>query len=76
MSEIKASAVKFDTRPYECSHGHAPRGRGSWAFHPDANVSAMSPEIIWTPSMTYAEAKKYARPLAAARGWDWLSVLS
>lgn len=25
-------AVRFDTTEFEFSHGHAPRGRGSWGF--------------------------------------------
>ena len=26
------SRISFDDTPYSCSHGKAPRGRGSWGF--------------------------------------------
>lgn len=59
-------AVEFNTREYEFSHGRAPRGRGSWAFAFTRNAPVS--EVIWAPSGTYAEAKKFAREKAKAAG--------
>lgn len=53
--------IEFLTDEYEFSHGCAPRGRGSWAFAEDRNAHACSQQILWSPSMTYPEAKKWAR---------------
>lgn len=47
--------IEFNTSPFVRSHLHLPRGRGSWAF--DLGVG----EVAFSPSMTYAEAKKWAR---------------
>jgi hypothetical protein len=57
--------VDFSTTDYVISYGHAPRGRGSWAFskrrNPDMNCQRDAESIFWTPgSTTYGEAKKLA----------------
>jgi len=49
--------IEFNTREYEFSHGHKPRGRGSWAFFP--NRKTLIEQAMWTPSMTYGEAKRW-----------------
>jgi len=46
--------VYFNTRPFVTSHMRQPRGRGSWAF-------AFEGQTVFSPSMTYADAKKWAR---------------
>jgi hypothetical protein len=48
---------EFNTRQFEFSHGRAPKGRGSWAFA----VRDLGGEPIFTPSMTYAEAKMWIK---------------
>lgn len=52
--------TRIETREYENSHGHGPRGRGSWAFQVGSDVT----DVLWSPSMTYTEAKKWAREQA------------
>ena len=51
--------VVFDTSEYQFSHGASPKGRGSWAFSADP-LARTAGEIIWTPSMTLTEAKRFA----------------
>ena len=59
--------VRFDTSEFEFSHGRAPRGRGSWAFSlvrdPDVTKSLPADKtgVLFTPSLTYGEAKMFAR---------------
>lgn len=57
--------VEFDTREYEFSHGKSPRGRGTWAFFPTRQCDVM--DAMWSPSMTYAEAKRWAKDQAQTR---------
>jgi|SRR5580765_4827938 len=64
--------VYFHTAGYEFSHGRAPRGRGpwggSWAFWFSRNAWAHGEMAWFTPSVTYAEAKKLAAAEARKRG--------
>ena len=57
--------IEFNTRKYETSHLTTPRGRGSWAFQPTSayfkNGDYDSEQTLWSPSMTYTEAKAWAR---------------
>lgn len=54
--------VEISTSEYEFSHGHKPRGRGSWAFE-------IAGEVTWIPgSRTYGEAKREAVSIARQRG--------
>ena len=58
--EAEAMAtIEFCTIEYEFSHDKAPRGRGTWAFALDRNTPP--DQMFWTPSCTYAEAKKLAK---------------
>lgn len=60
-------SIIFDPMPYIRSHGRAPRGRGSWAFAFEGR------EPIFSPSMTLAEAKRWAAAqvrAAAPAGYD------
>jgi hypothetical protein len=68
----------FITDEYEFSHGRTPRGRGSWAFSIHRNPDVMGNDILWSPSMTYADAKRWAKAEAAKRwpGCDGVWVLS
>lgn len=47
--------IEFNTAKFVFSHGKEPKGRGSWAF------AFEGLEPIFSPSMTYAEAKAWAR---------------
>jgi hypothetical protein len=49
--------AKIQNAKYKFEHGHSPRGYGSWAFHPDFNVNASSPEIMWVHQSLYSDAK-------------------
>ena len=64
------------THRYEFAHGKAPRGRGSWAFHPNFNVDASDRSIFWTPSVTWQEAKKLAVAHFSALGVPAVHALS
>jgi hypothetical protein len=46
--------IQFHTAQYRRSQMTEPRGRGSWAF-------AVAGQTLFSPSMTYGEAKKWAR---------------
>lgn len=64
------SKIVVDTQPYRSSHGAEPRGRGSWAFtfKPERADGFTTTEEIWfTPSVTYAEARKMAIAQAKER---------
>jgi hypothetical protein len=51
--------ITFDTTPFEVSHCKAPKGRGSWAFSNIRNPDVLRDHIWFSPSMTYAEARKW-----------------
>ena len=57
--------MEFNTSQYKRSHGKTPRGRGSWAFFFDRSMRIE--DVYFTPSCTYAEAKKFAREEAKRR---------
>lgn len=63
MSKV---TVEFRTVEYTCNHGAEPRGRGSWAFCEER--LPLNKELLWTPSLTYGEAKKWVREELAKRG--------
>jgi len=50
-----ALKIEFDEAPFIRSHMTTPRGRGSYAF----SIEGQAP--IFSPSGTYAEAKKWAK---------------
>lgn len=74
--------IEIDTTPFERSHCKAPRGRGSWAFSftkcPELSGERTyfesggvrvenENDVTWfTPSMTYAEAKRWIKRQADA----------
>jgi len=58
----------FDTTDYEFTHGRKPRGRGGWAFSFERHPDVLSDAVVWTPSMTYVEAKRWFAAEAARRG--------
>lgn len=76
---IPKSWVRVSTREYRSNHSAEPRGRGSWAFFmgeaPD-NYDARDERIWWSPSCTFAEARKLAVAEAARQGIAVVEVLS
>lgn len=52
--------VYISTDAYFRSHGKEPKGRGSWGFQVMDDSCNMEVDIIWTPSMTLTEARKFA----------------
>lgn len=69
--KIKLSEVEISTRDYEFTYGHAPRGRGYWAFFfaDDLRTPWFAPG-----SLLYSQACKQARAEAQRRGVDSASV--
>ena len=69
-ASLAMTRITFETTPFELSHGRSPRGRGSWAFCPFhlRNANDYIDHTLFSPSMTYAEAKRWmkAHPQAAA----------
>lgn len=59
--------ISFETLPYEIEHGCSPRGRGSWAFCPfhKRNASDYLDFTLFSPSMTFTEAKRWAKTKVA-----------
>ena len=58
----------FDTDAYEATHGHKPRGRGGWVFGLKPDASVRKGEAVFTPALTYAEAKRWFATEMARRG--------
>jgi len=56
--------IEFVTSEYEFSHGRLPRGRGSWAFQLSFEMRG---EYAWSPSMTFAEARRWVVAQVRAR---------
>ena len=56
--------TNFTTAAFVRSHGHEPRGTGSWAFQPSATFKAfdrdLAGEVLFVQG-TLAEAKREAR---------------
>lgn len=60
--------IEFDTYAYSVSHGTQPKGRGSWAFGTRRNPDVTNDAECWfSPSMTFTEAKKWAKAEAKRR---------
>lgn len=59
-------SVRFNTRPFVTSHGREPRGRGSWAFAFGVSTGG----VEFSPSMTFAEAKRWATARARQHAAD------
>lgn len=61
---IALSRIRVETSQYEFTHGHAPRGRGSWAFYFN-----LQEEPWWAPgSLLYSKARRLALAEAQRRG--------
>lgn len=71
VSSFTAKRIRFDTRQFVLSHGREPRGRGSWAFDSDRRGN----DPVFSPSMTYQDAKKWAANHPVLKEFDVLYVL-
>ena len=76
------SKVQFSTTLYQCAHGKAPRGFGSWAFSlgqdydlADELAGDGQPRVLWFTG-TYTAARKQAAAAARGRGFDRVLVCS
>ena len=67
MASAALPRLEVDTFPFELSHGRSPRGRGSWAFCPfhKRNSGDYLEFTLFSPSMTYGEAKRWLREKVA-----------
>lgn len=66
--------MTFDTFEFELSHGRSPRGRGSWAFAP-FHLRKSLDATVFSPSMTYTEAKRWARQQPSLNRFKVIAVL-
>jgi hypothetical protein len=62
------SRFEFSTTDYEWAHGREPRGRGSWAFSLERNPDVSADTVLWSPSMTFTDAKRWFAAEAGRRG--------
>ncbi len=80
LGAARRQVFTLDTTEYQFNHGHAPRGRGGWAFVFRVGDAVRvgdytSDEIFWTAgSLTFAEARKVARAEALHRFPDAAAV--
>ena len=58
------SSIRFDSTPYEITHGASPRGRGRWAFAP-FHLRNDSSAAVLSPLLTFSEAKRWAKARVA-----------
>lgn len=62
--QIPLSSIRVSTSQYVFTHGHEPRGRGSWAFYFN-----LKEEPWWAPgSLLYSKARQLALREAQKRG--------
>jgi hypothetical protein len=74
----KMTRVEFNTDEYVFSHGHSPKGYGSWAFVPYGlhHRGNYLDYVKWFNAMTYGDAKRAAAKAFAAEGVDKVVVCS
>lgn len=56
-----AAKLDISTRRYELNYAKTPRGRGSWAFIVIDGSCNKEVETVFTPSLTYSDAKVWIR---------------
>ena len=66
MNGVKRSQVGVQTQQYETEHGHAPRGRGQWAFTFGQHNTV--PVFCPLGPVLYGAAKAWAIAEAVSRG--------
>jgi len=69
--------MEFIIDRYVASHGKNPKGLGSWAFcdvkHSDRNDYLSF--VVWSPSMTLTEAKKWAKNHPVLKQSKYVDIL-
>ena len=55
------TSIDIDPSPFYRSHLRNPSGRGSWAFSLQSNPRDVLKDVVFTPSMTYADAKVWIK---------------
>ena len=78
-SRISMNQIEVVTASYRWVHGHAPKGRGSWAFAIGNKKQAEENpnEVFWaSPYSLYSDAVKEAKKEAQKRGETTVYVLS
>ena len=77
-SRISMNQIEVVTASYRWAHGHAPKGRGSWAFAIGSKKQAEDDpsKVFWaTPYSLYSDAVKEAKKEAQKRGETTVYVL-
>jgi hypothetical protein len=68
-------SVEVSTCQFIFSHGHYPRGRGSWAFFFGSGPRDLQSKPIFCPGQrTYSEARKWAVSQARLAGCAYVEV--
>lgn len=57
----RRTTIDIDDSPFRRSHMRSPSGFGSWAFSLEANPRNIGRDVVFTPAMTYRDAKVWAR---------------
>jgi hypothetical protein len=77
----KGARVEVSTSEYESTHGHKPRGVGTWGFEigrPMWNAEAGRRDVVrptWIPGdKSYSEARRAAERIARERDVDFVNV--
>ena len=55
------TVIDIDPSPFVRSHMRNPSGRGSWAFSLQPYPRDVCKDVVFTPSMTYADAKTWIK---------------
>lgn len=65
IAQSLVAGVEFNTTDYVFSHSKEPKGNGAWAFALDR---AGKKSLKFSPQMSYAEAKKWAKEQPEFKG--------
>jgi len=57
MTKTNKPVIDVDANDFIRSHGVPPRGWGTWAF----DVKGSTLGLLWTPAMTYSDAKVWIK---------------
>lgn len=68
-------AIEFKTEQYEWSHGHKPKGRGTWMFVRKASHNLPAAEFMSPSGMSYTEARAWCNRQVRAEGFQDATVV-
>jgi hypothetical protein len=60
MSQARTK-IEIDDSPFVRSHMKGPKGYGSWAFSLERNPRDVCKDVVFTPAMTYSDAKVWIK---------------